>query len=39
MLDYELVKQTIDASGLAEVIIETIVQYYDLQDLFVCDNA
>ena len=39
MMHYEPVKITIDAPGLAEVIIDIIVQYYNLPDLIVSERG
>ena len=39
MMHYELVKVTIHASGLAEVIIDVEVWYYGLPDLIVTDRG
>ncbi len=39
MVYYEPVKVTIDAPGLAEVIIEVVVRYYGLPDSIVSDQG
>ncbi len=39
MVHYELVKVTIDAPGLAEVIIDVVVQHYGLPDSIVSDRG
>ena len=38
MVHYELVKVTIDASGLAKVIIDMIEQHHSLLDFIICDG-
>ena len=38
MIYYELVKITIDVLGLAEVIIEVVIQYYGLPDSIISDH-
>ena len=39
MVYYELVKVTIDAPGLAEVIIDVVVQHYGLPDSIISDRG
>ncbi len=39
MVYYKLVKVTINASALAEIIIQAVVQYYSLLDLIVTDQS
>ena len=39
MVYYEPVKVTIDAPGLAEVIIDVVVQYYGLPDSIISDRG
>ena len=39
MIIYEPVKITIDASGLAEVIIDVVVQYHGLLDSIITDQG
>ena len=39
MVYYEPVKVTIDALGLAKVIIDVVVQYYGLPDLIVTNRG
>ena len=39
MVHYKPVKVTIDAPGLAEVIIDMVVQYHDLPDSIISDQG
>ena len=38
MVHYELVKVTIDAPKLAEVIIDKVVRHHDLSNFIICDQ-
>ena len=39
MIHYEPIKVTIDASGLAEVIIDVVVQHHGLPDSIISDRG